>query len=46
MTAAEKKCLRTTGYICTGYKTNTEIAKGWNITTVLDKIMDYRRNWV
>jgi phage anti-repressor protein len=47
ITAAEMKCKRTTaGYICTDYKTNIEIPKELNITPVLDKIQDYRRNWI
>jgi hypothetical protein len=47
ITAAEIKHMRTTaGYICTDYKTNTEIAKGLNKTPFLDKIRDYRRKWV
>jgi uncharacterized membrane protein len=28
------------------YKTNTDIAKKLNITAVLDKMEDYRRNWI
>jgi hypothetical protein len=31
---------------CTGYETNTENAKELNRTPVLDKIQDYRRNWI
>jgi hypothetical protein len=47
ITAAEIKCTRTTaGYICTDYKTNTEFPKELNRTPVLDKIKDYRRNWI
>jgi len=47
ITAAEMKYMRTTaGYICTGYKTNTEIEKGLNLTPVLDKLRDYSRNWI
>jgi hypothetical protein len=30
----------------TDHKTNTEIAKELNITPVLDKIQDYKRNWI
>jgi DNA-binding CsgD family transcriptional regulator len=45
ITAAEMKCMRTTaGYTWTDHKTNTEIAKELNITTVLDKIQEYRIN--
>jgi hypothetical protein len=47
ITAADMKYTRTTaGYICPDYKTNTEIAKGLNVTPVLDKIRDYGRNWI
>jgi hypothetical protein len=35
---------KTAGYIWTDYKTNTEIAIKLNITTVLDKIREYKRN--
>jgi hypothetical protein len=28
------------------YKTNTDTAKKLNITPVLDKMQDYRRNWM
>jgi hypothetical protein len=45
ITAGEMKCMRiTAGYTWT-YKTNTEIAEELNITPVLDKIQDYKRNW-
>jgi len=45
ITAAEMKYMRkTAGYTWTDYKTNTEIAKELNITPVLDKIQEYRRN--
>jgi hypothetical protein len=37
---------RTAGYTWTDHKTNTEFAKELNITTVLDKIQDYKRNWI
>jgi len=30
----------------TGYEPNTEIAKELNRTPLLDKIQDYRRNWI
>jgi ABC-type ATPase involved in cell division len=47
ITAAEMKYMRrTAGYTWTDHKTNTEIAKELNITPVLDKIQDYKRNWV
>jgi hypothetical protein len=45
ITAAEMKYMRiTAGYIWTDHKTNTEIAKQLNITSVLDKIQDYKRH--
>jgi hypothetical protein len=37
---------RTAEYTWTDHKTNTEIAKELNITPVLDKIQDYKRNWI
>jgi hypothetical protein len=47
MTAAGMKYMRrTAGYTWTDHKTNTEIAKELNITPVLDKIQDYKRNWI
>jgi len=47
ITAAEIKYMRkTAGCTWTDYKTNTEIAKELNITPVLDKIQDYRKNWL
>jgi hypothetical protein len=46
ITAAEMKYMRTAGYTWTDHKTNTEIAKELNITPVLEKIQDYKRNWI
>jgi ABC-type multidrug transport system fused ATPase/permease subunit len=41
------KCMRiTAGYTWTYHKTNTETAKELNITPVLYKIQNYRRNWI
>jgi hypothetical protein len=37
---------RKAGYTWTDHKTYTEIAKELNITPVLDKIQDYKRNWI
>jgi hypothetical protein len=37
---------RTSGYTWTDHETNTEIAKELNITSVLDKIQDYKRSWI
>jgi len=36
------KCMKKTA----DYKTNTEIAKELNITPVVDKMQEYRRNWL
>jgi len=47
ITAAEMKCLRrTAGYTWTDYKTNTQITKELKITPILDKLLEYRRNWI
>jgi hypothetical protein len=47
ITAAEMKYLRrTTGYTWTDYKINTQIAKEFNITPILDKLLEYKRNWI
>jgi hypothetical protein len=47
ITAPEMKyMIRTSGYTWTDHETNTEIAKEFNITSVLDKIQDYKRSWI
>ena len=47
ITAAEMKRMRTTaGYTRTDYKTNTQIAKELKITPVLDKLLEYKINWI
>ena len=47
ITAAEMKYMRiTAGYTWTDYKTNTQIVKELKITPVLDKILEYKRNWI
>jgi len=47
ITAAEIKYMRrTAGYIWTDYKTNKQIAKELKITSILDKLPEYRRNWI
>jgi len=47
ITAAEMKCMRrTAGYIWTDYKTNEQIAKELKITSILDNLMEYKRNWI
>jgi hypothetical protein len=30
----------------TDYKTNTQIAKELKITQILDKLLEYKRNWI
>jgi hypothetical protein len=37
---------RTAGYTWTDHKTNSKIAKESDITPVLGKIQDYKRNWI
>ena len=37
---------RTAGYNWTDYKTNTQIAKEFKITPILDKLLEYKRNWI
>jgi len=37
---------RTAGYIWTNYKTNTQIAKELKITPILNKLLEYKRNWI
>jgi hypothetical protein len=47
ITAAEMKYMRRrAGYICTDYKTNAQIAKELKITPILDKFLEYKRNWI
>jgi len=47
ITAAEMKYMRiTAGYTGTDYKTNTQIAKELQITAILDKLLEYKRNWI
>ena len=47
ITAAEMKYMRiTAGYTRTDYKTNKQIAKGLKITKILDKLLEYKRNWI
>jgi hypothetical protein len=41
-----KYMIRTSRYTETDHKTNTEIAKELNKTPVLDKIQNYKRNWI
>jgi hypothetical protein len=37
---------RTAGYIWTDYKTNGQIVKELKITPSLDKLLEYKRNWI
>jgi len=37
---------RTAGYTRTDYKINTQIAKELKITPILDKLLEYKRNWI
>ena len=40
------KMARTAGYTRTDYKTNTHIEKELKITPILDKLLEYKRNWI
>jgi len=47
ITAAEMKYMRRrAGYIWTDYKTNAQIAKELKVTQILDKLLEYKRNWI
>jgi phage anti-repressor protein len=46
ITAAEMKYMRTAGYIWTDYKANIQITKELKITLILDKLLEYKRNWI
>jgi hypothetical protein len=47
ISAAEMKYMRiTAGYTWTDYKTNTQIAKKLKINPILDKLLEYKRNWI
>jgi hypothetical protein len=37
---------RTAGYTGTDYRINTQIAKEIKITPILDKLLEYKRNWI
>jgi len=37
---------RTAGYTWIDYETNLHIAKELEITPVLDKLLEYKRNWI
>jgi len=36
---------RTAGYTWTDNKTNTQITKELKITPILDKLLEYKKNW-
>jgi len=47
ITAAKIKYMRiTAGYTWADYKTNSHVAKELEITPVLDKLLEYKRNWI
>ena len=47
MIAAKMKYKRrTAGYSWTDYKTNTQITKELKITPILDKLLEYKGNWI
>jgi hypothetical protein len=47
ISAADMKYMRITAeHTWTDCKTNTQIAKGLKLTLILDKILEYRRNWI
>jgi len=37
---------RTAGYTFTYYKINAQIAKELKITPILEKLVEYKRNWI
>jgi hypothetical protein len=37
---------RTAGYTWTDYKINTQITKELKIIPILDKLLEYKRNWI
>jgi len=47
ITAAEVKYMRrTAGYTWTDYNTNAQIAKELKMTSILDKLLEYKRSWI
>jgi hypothetical protein len=47
MSAAEMEYLRrTAGYTGTDCKTTTQIGKELKLTPILDKLLEYKRNWL
>jgi len=37
---------RTAGYTWTDYKRNEQFTKELKITTILDQLLEYKRNWI
>jgi hypothetical protein len=47
ITAAEMKYMKTTArHTWTDYRTNTQIAKELKIKQILDKLLEYKINWI
>jgi len=47
ITGTEMKYMRrTAGYTWSDYKTNTQITKELKITPILDKLLEYKKNWI
>ena len=47
ITTAEMKYVRrTAGYTWTHFKTNAQITKELKITQILDRLLEYKRNWI
>jgi len=46
ITTAKKKYIKTAGCTWTDYNTNTQITKELNVTPILDKLLEYKRNWI
>jgi len=47
ITTTEMKYMRrTAGYTWIDYKTTAQIAKELKITTILDKLLGYKRSWI
>ena len=38
--------MMTVGYTWADYKTNTQITNELKITLILDKLLEYKRNWI
>jgi hypothetical protein len=41
-----KYMIRTAGYTWTYHRTNTQILKDLKITQILDKLLEYKGNWI